>query len=137
MSNGAWVRIMGADGKIKTFTIKKFPYGGLKTAAVIEFDGALLVKSKSGSLYGGGRIPTTNGSYHGWTWSWLPRLAKCLNFLGLITEDDVQATLQKHQSELERDRKEYIQDSFLKNAEQLGLKDAAEVLLENVGGGRP
>lgn len=137
MSNGAWVRIMGADGKIKTFTIKKFPYGGLKTAAVIEFEGALLVKSKSGSLYGGGRIPTTNGSYHGWTWGWLPRLAKCLNFLGLITEDDMNATIKKHQEAVEKQAADLDKISFLKHAERLGLKDAAEVLLENVGGGRP
>jgi len=130
MSKGAWVRIMTAEGEQRSITIKKLPKGGIKNARVIEFNGVVLVAGQRGALYGAGKVPTSSYSYVGWRWGWLPGLASCLHYLGVISEADRDATIAKHEAAVADEKLQGDRSCFMHYAEELGLKDQARALLE-------
>ena len=129
MSKGAWVRIMGADGQVKQFTIEPLPARGLANCRMVEFDGAILAVSQSGRLHGTGPLPTKSYSYAGWTWPWLKRLAYCLRFLGVITREDEQATIKLHEAEVTRVQQDADRDTLLRYAAKFGIEASVTNLL--------
>lgn len=124
MSKEGFLKVMGADGIRKNFLVKHFPRNGLKqVAAMAEFDGVMLILLSRGTLYAYGRIPRFGVEYMGWSWPWIPRLAFCLRRLGLISEEDEQATVDIHRRHVREKDIEHQIRSLRSTANDLGILD--------------
>lgn len=128
----AWVYALGADGEVKKFSIGRLPAGGVGQCRIVEFDGAILAAGKGDVLYAMGRLPTRPGVYQGFAWPWVPRLAHSLRKLGLITEADELATLDRHNEELAERQMKTAADGFLREARRLGVLEKATELLNSL-----
>lgn len=120
--SASWVRIKKADGSVESFTIHKLPAKRkVNIVSLIRTDRSVMGVTKQGKLYSITGVPNGNGSYVGWTWWWIPELANTLNKLGLITDDDLKATIAIHESDIEISHVERLASSILSDADTLGL----------------
>lgn len=117
------IRTICADGTIQSHEIHKVPNRAVALIKVVNIGGLVFGLSKHGTIYAvSGFYRTGSHSYVGWRHSWLPDVATCLYRLGVISAEDLAATLEKNNSATLSAHREYLALELINHACELGLK---------------
>jgi hypothetical protein len=120
--SASWVHIKKADGSVESFTINELPVKRkVNIVSLIRTDRSVMGVTKQGKLYSITGVPNGNGTYIGWSWWWIPELANILNKFGLITDDDLNATIAIHESQKEQQRVDRLVSDIKSDTKSLGL----------------
>jgi hypothetical protein len=107
-------------GQIR-FEIKKAPRKLSNVKMVKVYDDRYLALSAKGTIYGIGIHQTSSFFYAGINWYWTPDLAKALNALGVLSKEDMEATIKVNQSLRAHDEHMGDVDSFKNITKRLGI----------------